>query len=210
MPSEKTSTLWMLPFYLDEEAFDKEVMSWPGVKCNPCKSGMHYLLPMELLKKKGQEVGVGPSSGPEEQKKEAPVQTDSEEEEETQPLACKKRTLPMFPQLPEKAMLTGKDVNEILSAAFIRDPLAKKPRMGLSPVNILNPQSISSTIPRTRAMTRVTQIIDIQDDPEPDTTPSTTIITEQPPSPPQPQSPPREITIPSQTTDPEPMQLDPP
>jgi hypothetical protein len=94
--------------------------------------------------------------------------------------------------------------------SFIRDPLAKKPRMGISPVKVLNPQPISSTIPHTRAMARATQIIDIQDDPEPDTTPSTTIITEQPPSPPQPQSPPREITIPSQTTDPEPMQLDPP
>jgi hypothetical protein len=43
----------MLPFYLDEEAFDKEVMSWPGVKHNPHKSGMHYLLPTELLKKRG-------------------------------------------------------------------------------------------------------------------------------------------------------------
>jgi hypothetical protein len=39
-------------------------MSWPGVKCNPRKSGMHYLLPPELLKKKGQEEGVGPSSAP--------------------------------------------------------------------------------------------------------------------------------------------------
>jgi hypothetical protein len=202
----------MLSFYLDEEAFDKEVMSWPGVKCNPCKSGMHYLLPVEILKKKGQEAGVGPSSGPEEKKKEAPMHTDSEEEdEEMQPLECKKRTFPMFPQLPEKAMLTGKDVNDILNVSFIGDPLVKKPRTGLSPVKILNPQPISSTIPRTRAMTRVAQmIIDIQDDPEPDTTPSTTIITEQPPSPPQPQSPPREITIPPQTTEPEPMQLDPP
>jgi hypothetical protein len=36
----------MLPFYLDEEAFDKEVMSWPGVKRNPHKSGMHYVLPV--------------------------------------------------------------------------------------------------------------------------------------------------------------------
>jgi hypothetical protein len=43
----------LLPFYLDEEAFDKEVMSWPGVKHNPRKSGMHYLLPPELLKKRG-------------------------------------------------------------------------------------------------------------------------------------------------------------
>jgi hypothetical protein len=53
----------MLPFYLDEEAFDKEVMSWLGVKRNPCKSGMHYLLLAELLKKKGYKAGVGLSSG---------------------------------------------------------------------------------------------------------------------------------------------------
>jgi hypothetical protein len=45
----------------------------------------------------------------------------------------------MFPQLPEKSMLTGKDFNEILSDAFIGDPLAKKPRTGISPRNFLNP-----------------------------------------------------------------------
>jgi len=33
----------LLPFYLYEEAFDKEVMSWLGVKCSPRKSGMHYI-----------------------------------------------------------------------------------------------------------------------------------------------------------------------
>jgi hypothetical protein len=61
----------MLPFYLDEEAFDKEVMSSPGVKCNPCKLGMHYVVPTNMLKKKGQEVGVGLSSSLVEQNKEA-------------------------------------------------------------------------------------------------------------------------------------------
>jgi hypothetical protein len=55
----------MLPFYLDEEAFDKEVMLWPGVKHNPCKSGMHYIFCVELLKKKGKEAGVGLSLGSE-------------------------------------------------------------------------------------------------------------------------------------------------
>jgi hypothetical protein len=54
------------------------------------------------------------------QKKEALTQTDSEEEEETQPLERKKRTLSIFPQLPEKALLTGKDVNEILSIVHYR------------------------------------------------------------------------------------------
>jgi len=53
----------MFPFYLDKEAFDKEVMSWLGVKCNPCNSRMHYLFLAELQKKRGQEVGVGPNSG---------------------------------------------------------------------------------------------------------------------------------------------------
>jgi hypothetical protein len=35
----------LLPFYLDEEAFDKEVMSWPGVKCGPRKSrnALHFV-----------------------------------------------------------------------------------------------------------------------------------------------------------------------
>jgi hypothetical protein len=47
--------LRLLPFYLDEETFDKEFMSWTEVKRNPCKFGMDYLLPAELLKKKGQE-----------------------------------------------------------------------------------------------------------------------------------------------------------
>jgi hypothetical protein len=43
-----------------------------------CKSGMHYIFPVELLKKKGKEAGVGSSSGPEAQKKEALTQSDSE------------------------------------------------------------------------------------------------------------------------------------
>jgi len=42
----------MFPFYLDEEAFDKEFMSWPRVKRNPCKSWMNYVFPAKLLKKK--------------------------------------------------------------------------------------------------------------------------------------------------------------
>jgi hypothetical protein len=54
----------MLLFYLDEEGFEKEVMSWPRVKHNLWKLGMHSVFHIELLKKKGQEVGVGPSLGP--------------------------------------------------------------------------------------------------------------------------------------------------
>jgi hypothetical protein len=75
-----------LPFYLDEEAFDKEVMSWPGVKRNPHKSSMHYLLPPELLKKKGQEEGVGPSSSLETKKLKVQMPIESEEEEDEEPL----------------------------------------------------------------------------------------------------------------------------
>jgi hypothetical protein len=50
--SKEYFNLKMLSLYLDEEAFDKEVMSWPRVKCNPRKSGMHYIIPDALLKKK--------------------------------------------------------------------------------------------------------------------------------------------------------------
>jgi hypothetical protein len=45
----------LLPFYLDEEAFDKEVMSWNGVKCNPHKSW--YALP--LATRAPEEKGAG-------------------------------------------------------------------------------------------------------------------------------------------------------
>jgi hypothetical protein len=58
----------LLPFYLDEEAFDKEVMLWTSAKNNLRKYGMHYLLPIDILNKKGQEEGVGPSLVPVEKK----------------------------------------------------------------------------------------------------------------------------------------------
>jgi hypothetical protein len=54
-------------------------MLWPGVKRNPRNLGMHYILPEELLKKKGKEEGVGSSTGPEELKKESHAQSNSEE-----------------------------------------------------------------------------------------------------------------------------------
>jgi hypothetical protein len=73
----------MLSFYLDKESFDKEVMLWPGFKCNSHKLEMHYILPIKLLKKKGKKAGVGPSSSSEMQKKEALAQSDSNEEEVT-------------------------------------------------------------------------------------------------------------------------------
>jgi hypothetical protein len=76
----------LLPFYLDEESFDKEVMSWPGVKHNPHKSGMHYLLPPKIRKKKGQEEGVGPSSSRATKKPKVQMPMDSEEEEDEEPL----------------------------------------------------------------------------------------------------------------------------
>jgi hypothetical protein len=78
------------------------------------------------------------------------------------------------------------------------------------PMNILNLEPISLTKPHTREVTRTTQIvIEIQDDTEPDTTESTTIITEKHLSPPQPPSPPQETTIQTKNTSLEPMQLDP-
>jgi hypothetical protein len=43
----------MLSFYLDEEAFNKAVMLWMGVKHNPCKLGRHYIFPVDMMKKKG-------------------------------------------------------------------------------------------------------------------------------------------------------------
>jgi hypothetical protein len=54
----------MLPFYFDEEAFEKEFMSWPGVKHSQRKAGMHYIFPVEMLKKKDKEAREGPRSGP--------------------------------------------------------------------------------------------------------------------------------------------------
>jgi hypothetical protein len=52
--------------------------------------------------------------------------TDSEEQEE-KPLQWKKRTFPLFPQLPEHKVLSGKDFNKILVVAFIGDISIKKP-----------------------------------------------------------------------------------
>jgi hypothetical protein len=72
----------MLPLYLEEEAFHKEFMSCLGVKCCPRNSGMHYILSVDLLKKKDKEVGEGLSSGPEPKKPDALVQSDTEDKEE--------------------------------------------------------------------------------------------------------------------------------
>jgi hypothetical protein len=97
-----------------------------------------------------------------------------------------KRALLMFPQLSKQAMLTGNDVKKILSTTFITEPMAKQTRMGISSRKFLNPQPISSTIPCSHSVARETHIIDIQDKPKPETTPSTTIITKKHPSPPKP------------------------
>ena len=90
----------------------------------------------------------------------------------------------MFSQLPEQAMLKGKDVNKILSATFIRELVVKNLRTGVSLSKVLNPQPISSIVPRTRSMVRETPIIHIQDETKLDTFASS-IITEHPPLPPQ-------------------------
>jgi hypothetical protein len=107
-------------------------MSWTGIKCNPHKFGMHYLFPVEILKKKKKEEGVGSISSPVEKKQNVPMTTDSEDVKDAQPLECKKRMLPMFLHLPDQAMISGKDFNAILIVAFIGDPLVKKPRTWFS------------------------------------------------------------------------------
>jgi len=45
--------------------------------------------------------------------------TDSEDKEDAEPMEHNKRTLPMFPQLPNQVILSGKDVNDILTISFI-------------------------------------------------------------------------------------------
>jgi hypothetical protein len=135
--------------------------------------------------------------------------TESEDEEDAEPMEHKKRTLLMFLQLPDQDVISGKYVNNILIATFIGDPLVKKPRIGISPANILNPQLISSAIPHTILVSLAAQnVIDIQYYPELDTTAYTTIITEKPPSPPQTPSPLQDTTIQPQPTSLEPMHLD--
>jgi len=91
--------------YPYELSFDKEVMSWLGVKFNPVKYGMHYLLPPNILKNKGHEEGVGPISAPTPRKSKFQMSTDSKDEEDEEPLEWKLKKFPMFPQLPEHALL---------------------------------------------------------------------------------------------------------
>jgi hypothetical protein len=188
---------------MDEEAFDKEFMSWVCVNNNPHNSDMHYLFAPELLKKNGEEEGVGPSSGTREKKKKVQFPLESKEEEDHEPLEKKKRTLPMFPQLLKKSMLSGKDFNDILATAFIGDVSTKKPRTGISPVKILNPQPISMVVPRTRETYPAPQnLINIIDDLNKYATTYTIIITKKYSFPPQ------DTTFPYQSTLSEPMQLD--
>jgi hypothetical protein len=103
-------------------------------------------------------------------------------------------------------VLSGAQVNQILGIVLGTEPLVKRPRTGVSPNKPLNPQPLASAAPRTRAMTKATTIIDIQDDPEPETFPSTFIIDHPPP----PLQLPNLITTsPHHTITSEPMQLDP-
>jgi hypothetical protein len=70
-------------------------------------------------------------------------------------------------------MLSGEDVNQILSVVFINEPMVKKPRTRVSPNKPLNPQPIASVVPHTHSVVKESPIIHIQDDPEPETFPST-------------------------------------
>jgi hypothetical protein len=110
-------------------------------------------------------------------------------------------------QLPDDVVLSGAQVNQILGVVLGTEPLVKRPRTGVSLNKPLNPQPLASVTPRTHAMTKATTIIDIQDDPEPETLPSTVVV-EHPPPPLQ--LPNLITTSPHQTMTSEPMQLDPP
>jgi hypothetical protein len=124
-------------------------------------------------------------------------------------LERKKTMLPVLHRIPDNVVLTGEDINKILSVVFINKPMVKKPRTGVSPNKPLNPQPTASVVPCTHAAIRASPIIHIQDNPESKTFPSTFII-EHPPSSPQPQSPLLETTSPPQTPNPELMRLDQP
>jgi hypothetical protein len=86
---------------------------------------------LSLSSRAPQEKGVGRRSraefDPPEKKQKVQMPTDSDEEEDVEPLERKKRMLPMFSQLPDQALLSGKYVNNILVVVFIGDPLVKKP-----------------------------------------------------------------------------------
>jgi hypothetical protein len=90
--------------------------------------------------------------------------------------------LSIFQPMPNKVMLTGADVNEILSVSFSTEPVEKNLITGVSSSKFMNPQPIASVFPHSHSVVRETPIIHIQDDPEPDI-PTSTIIIEHPPSP---------------------------
>jgi hypothetical protein len=86
---------------------------------------------LPLASRAPEEKGAGRRSraefDPTEKKQKVQMSMDSEEEEDVEPLEHKKRTFPMFPQLPDQVVLSGKYVNDILVVAFIGDPSIKKP-----------------------------------------------------------------------------------
>jgi hypothetical protein len=108
------------------------------------------------LKKRGYEEVVGLSSGiatPTTKKKKVEMPSESKTKEDEIPMECKKRTLPVFPQLPYQFVLLGKDVNGILVSSFIIYVTPTKTQIGVSLVKSLNPQLTSSTLPCTKAAT---------------------------------------------------------
>jgi hypothetical protein len=78
-------------------------------------------------------------------------------------------------------VLSGAQVNQILGVVLGIEPMTKRPRMGVSLKKPLNPQTLASRTPQTCAMTKATTIIDIQDDPDPETILDTLIIEQPPP-----------------------------
>jgi predicted metal-dependent TIM-barrel fold hydrolase len=101
-------------------------------------------------------------------------------------------------------VLSGAVVNQILAVVLGNEPLVKRPRTWVSLNKPLNPQPLASATPRTRTAAKATAIIDIQDDSELKTFPSTVIIEQSPPL----QLPNLITASPHQTITSEPMQLD--
>jgi hypothetical protein len=78
-------------------------------------------------------------------------------------------------------VLSGLKVNQILGDVLGTEPMVKRPQMRVLLNKPLNPQPLASATPWTHAMTKSTTIIDIQDDPDPETILATLIIEKPPP-----------------------------
>jgi hypothetical protein len=96
-------------------------------KGKPHKSGMHYLLPTRAPQEKGAGRRSRAKLPPQQQRSQRSRCHGLRRRRGCGTFGAKKRMFPMFPQLPDQAVLSGKDVNDILAVAFIGDPSIKKP-----------------------------------------------------------------------------------